>query len=314
MRCLNYGMHESNGIQTVCHDAWHKPATLPQALGLIEQYQGNIAFLAGGTDVFPSMVGGPATQACGKRFLDITHIPEVAILAIEPSPTGTVWRIGASVTWAQFLEHTQVAADPLLHALRQASLEIGGVQIQASGTLVGNVCNASPAADGMPCLLALEASVELRSRLGTRVLPLAQFVLGPRRCALQPGEMVTALLVPCATTGAKVGSAFLKLGARKYLLISIAMVAALVEQQQGIVTKARVAVGSCSAVAQRLFVLEQRLEGLRLEEAQVLLAAGLSQQDLSGLTPIDDVRASGAYRLHAAGVLAKRALLAALAV
>ncbi|TGT02573.1 xanthine dehydrogenase family protein subunit M, partial [Mesorhizobium sp. M2D.F.Ca.ET.171.01.1.1] len=97
--------------------------------------------------------------------------------------------------------------------------EVGSVQIQNVASVAGNLCNASPAADGVPALLVLDAEVELRSTKATRQLPLGEFILGNRSTALQPGEMVTAIRVP--KRSAVGASAFVKLGARRYLVISI---------------------------------------------------------------------------------------------
>src|SRR5262249_12973399 len=149
---------------------------------------------------------------------------------------------------------------PLFDGLKLAAREVGGVQIQNAGTLAGNLCNASPAADGVPALLALDAVVELAGPGGERSLPLERFILGPRRTALQTGELATAIRVPKPRGAAR--SHFLKLGARKYLVISIVMVAATIEvAADGRVAAAKVAVGACSPVAQRLRMLEMRLAG-----------------------------------------------------
>src|SRR5690606_16713582 len=134
------------------------------------------------------------------------------------------WRIGAATTW------TQVLRERLPHAfdgLKLAAREVGGVQVQNCGTVGGNLCNASPAADGVPPLLALDAAVELTGQAGSRMLPLADFITGPRRTARGPGELLTAVVVPAAAGAGR--SHFAKVGARRYLLISIVMAAANVE-------------------------------------------------------------------------------------
>jgi N-methylhydantoinase B len=181
---------------------------------------------------------------------------------------------------------------------------IGGVQIQNAGTLAGNLCNASPAADGTPVLMALDAHVVLQSARGTRRMAATDFVLGPRRTACAVDELVVAIEVP--TRGARAGSAFLKLGGRRYLVISISMVAVVVDvDEAGSVRHAGVAVGSCSARAQRLPVLERRLVG---RPAGPGLVDRIDPADLAPLTPIDDLRASSAYRLDATATLIRRAL------
>jgi CO/xanthine dehydrogenase FAD-binding subunit len=166
--------------------------------------------------------------------------------------------------------------------------------------VAGNLCNASPAADGVPPLLALDASVELASVQGRRTLPLAEFIIGPRKTALRSGELLSTVLVPKPKHEAR--SRFLKLGARKYLVISIAMAAVVIERENGIVRAARIAVGACSPVAQRLPALEAALIGKRLSGALV------RHEHLAALAPIDDVRGSAGYRSEAALVLVRRLL------
>jgi CO/xanthine dehydrogenase FAD-binding subunit len=193
------------------------------------------------------------------------------------------------------------------HGLQQAARDVGGIQVQNVGTVAGNVCNASPSADGMPVLLALDAQVELTSLTGRRCLPLNEFVLGNRRTARLPGELVTAILVPRREHAR---SSFLKLGNRRYLVISIAMVSVLIDADaEGVIRHAGIAVGSCSEVAQRLRTLEQKLLGQRAASGLSVLA---EPQDLQVLSPIDDVRGSAAYRRDAALTLVRRAIEEAL--
>ena len=133
-------------------------------------------------------------------------------------------RFGALTRWADIA----VAALPSrFDGLRAAASQIGSVQVQNVGTLGGNLCNASPAADGIPPLLSLDASVELTSIAGSRLLPLEHFLTGYRQTALRPDELLTAVLIP-RTAGDDARSAFLKLGLRRYLVISVVMVAVVV--------------------------------------------------------------------------------------
>jgi CO/xanthine dehydrogenase FAD-binding subunit len=178
------------------------------------------------------------------------------------------------------------------------------MQIQNTGTVAGNICNASPAADGVPALLALDATVELSSAAGRRVLQLGEFILGNRRTARRPDELVTAILVP-KPRHARAYATFLKLGARTYLVISIAMVAAVLEVAGSTVAAARVAVGACSVVAQRLRRLEAELVGRPFAPG---LGALVRADHLAPLSPIDDVRGTAEYRSDAAATLVARAL------
>lgn len=251
-----------------------------------------LTLLAGGTDFYAARANQPITEA----LLDISAIAELQQLR----DAGTHWRIGAGVTWSQVVHSTLPAQ---LRGLQAAAREIGAVQVQNKGTLVGNVCNASPAADGMPVLLALEAQIELSSLTGTRRLALAEFVIGARRIARRPDEMVTAILIPKRE---RARSSFLKLGHRRYLVISIAMVAVVFDiSEAGRIEHAGIAVGACTAVALRLHALEDKLRG---QAAVAGLSARLEAADLAELTPLDDVRGSAAYRRDAALTLVKRAI------
>ncbi len=268
-----------------------KPKTLDEAVAALAASGGQI--LAGGTDFYPAL---------GERLppgdvVDITALREIRGISLEKHHV----RMGGLTTWSE------VVRTPLpscFDALKAAAREVGSVQIQNRGTVAGNLCNASPAADGVPPLLALDAEVELASSLERRRLPLAQFITGNRKTARLPGEILVAVLIPRNMEGA--ASVFLKLGARKYLVISISMVAAVLQADSGgRVTKARVAVGSCSAVAQRLRQLEQDLVG---QPATTGIGAQVKEKHLAPLAPIDDVRATDAYRRDASLTLVRRAI------
>src|SRR4029077_14715598 len=167
------------------------------------------------------------------------------------------FRIGGLTTWG---DTVRTPIPRCFDALKSAAREVGGVQIQNRGTVAGNLCNASPAADGVPPLLALDAEVELVSRVGVRRMPLADFIVGSRKTQRKADELLTVVLVPHALENA--ASTFVKLGARRYLVISISMVAVVVLVRDRRILEARVAVGSCSAVARRLRALEGELAGV----------------------------------------------------
>lgn len=267
-----------------------RPQTLPDALALLAGGQARV--LAGGTDLYPATQD---RQLAGD-VVDLTAIPQLG--GVSEGPEGL--RIGAATTWSSIAEAT---LPPALAALQQAARLVGGRQIQNAGTLGGNLCNASPAADGVPPLLAASAEVELFGRQGARRLPLAEFLLGPRHTALGAGEILVAVHVPRGVLSSP--SCFVKLGARAHLVISIAMVAARLRLEGGRIAEAALAVGSCGPVATRLPELEAQMAGQSIEGAQALVTeAALAAH----LRPIDDIRASGAYRLTAAAELLRRAI------
>jgi CO/xanthine dehydrogenase FAD-binding subunit len=266
-----------------------RPDGLSEALAALRRPH---VVLAGGTDFYPARVG----RAIDEDVLDITAI--ASLRGISADARG--WRLGATTTWSELLD---TELPPLFDGLKQAAREVGGRQIQNAGTLAGNLCNASPAADGVPPLLALDAEIELAGPSGARRMPLASFITGNRRTALKPGELMVAIHVRKPAHQAR--SAFLKLGARRYLVISIVMAAAALEIDGGRIAAARVAVGACSAVAQRLPRLEAALLGAPVDQR---LGNFVEETQLAPLTPIDDVRGSAAYRRDAVVTLLRRLL------
>jgi CO/xanthine dehydrogenase FAD-binding subunit len=283
--------------------AFLRPARLDEALGALSRGGPGGApwvIVAGATDHYPARVGRSPVE----DVLDVTALPGLGgVQAVEGG-----WRIGALATWTDIVE---ADLPPLFDGLRAAALAVGGLQIQARATVAGNVCNASPAADGVPNLLALDAVVELSSARGPRRVPIGKFVTGNRRTTRASDEIVTGIFIPSSAPGTTARSTFEKLGSRAYLVISIAMVATVVEVgADGSIARARLAVGACSEVAQRLPELEAELAGRPANAGAANLARA---EHLAGLAPIDDVRGSGEYRRDAALTLVRRALETALA-
>ncbi|HVF08179.1 MAG TPA: FAD binding domain-containing protein [Actinomycetota bacterium] len=264
----------------------------PDLAAALEMREAGCTVLAGGTDLYPQHVG----RAISGRVVDLGGI--ASLRGIAETPEG--FRLGALTRW------TDVAAaslPPCFDGLRAAAAEVGSIQVQNAGTVGGNLCNASPAADGVPPLLTLDASVELTSVRGSRQLPLESFLTGYRETALRHDELLTAVIVPRGIEDSR--SAFSKLGLRRYLVISVVMVAVVASiDGEGLVSEARIAVGACSPVARRLRSLESHLRGRPLGEVGEASIA----EHLAMLAPIDDVRATADYRRHAAAVLVRRAL------
>lgn len=262
---------------------YSRPRTIEEAARAMAV--ANALAVCGGTDVYPAHAGKPLT----RPLVDLSGIERLRGI----SKDGGHIRLGAATTWTDII---RADLPPAFDGLKAAAREVGSIQIQNRGSIAGNLCNASPAADGVPPLLTLDAAVELASVSGRRVLPLSAFITGYRRTALQPGEIVSAVVVPKPSARAR--SAFVKLGARRYLVISILMAAAVIEKDDaGRVVSAAVAVGAASPVAQRLPELEQDLRGLG---PCVKPSSLVTPRHLAPLSPIDDVRAGAAYRLEAA--------------
>ena len=268
-----------------------RPQTLHEAVEVLHDSGGQL--LSGGTDFFPALGDRPVRGT----VVDISALRELKGIVTDPKYI----RIGGLTTWSE------IARAPLprcFDGLKAAAREIGGIQIQNRGTVAGNLCNASPAADSVPTFLALDAEVELASRKGTRRLPLTNFIVGNRKTLRQPGEILSHILVPRTVEDA--ASVFLKLGARRYLVISIAMVAVVIQKNSSDrVSDARVSIGSCSVVATRLAELEQALIGAPATKGLGSLATA---HHLKNLAPIGDVRATAVYRQDAALLLVQRAL------
>lgn len=270
------------------------PTRMADALSLLQEAGPRI--VAGCTDFFPSRQRGQVSD----NLLDITRVAECR--GIAPHAGG--WRIGAAATWSELV---RTPLPPAFDGLKRAAREVGAIQIQNRGTLAGNICNASPAADGVPALLTLGAEVEICALRGTRVVPLSAFIQGPRKVDLGPDEMVSALLIPALSAHARGG--FVKLGSRRHMVISIAMVAVLAEITGGRLGDLRIAVGSCAPVATRLPALEARLAGLSRAEVQ---AADLADPaGLAPLSPITDIRGTAEYRHAVVAELCRRAVLQA---
>jgi len=279
--------------------SYYRPKGLDEALSIAAQE--DVTILAGGTDVYPARA---ARAGWGDMrhpdVLDISAINDLRGIAEEQDHL----RFDALTTWTDLRRASLPAA---FAGYRAAAREIGGAQVQNRGTLVGNICTASPAGDGIPCLMTLDAEVELASLQGRRRVPMEEFICSYRKTVRRPDEIVTAIVIP--NPGANARGRFEKLGARRYLVISMVMAAAVLDADvDGVIRRARVAVGACTPVAVRLREMERALVGTSIAAA----AEAVTPEYLAGLAPIDDIRASGAFRRNAA-LQVVRDLLAGLA-
>ncbi len=264
-------------------------ADLVEALG-----QDGAALLAGGTDLLVKMRAGVAAPRC---LVDISRV--ASLRGITRTPGGAV--LGAATPIADLLDDATLVRDyPLLAATLGA---LGSVQIRARATLGGNLVNASPAADSAVALLAHDARVRLASARGGRVLALDQFLRGPGRTVLEPGEYVQAIELPPPPSGGR--PFFHKVGRRRAMTIAIASLAGLVTLERAAVVGVRLAVGSVAPTAIRLTAVEALLMGRALDAAQIAAAAAVAA---AAVRPIDDIRATGAYRRDVIADLVARCL------
>lgn len=238
--------------------------------------------VCGATDLF----AGTSAVTGKSGLLDISRV--ATLRGIERR--GNTVRIGAATTWDAL-----AAADSLPTALRQAAAQIGPRQIRVQASIGGNLCHASPVADGVPPLLALDAQVELASKRGVRRLPLAQFMVGRSRTALQPGELLTA--VAFELPHARDRTAFIKCTNRDGPSIAVVSAAVLLSiSMRGVIEKLAISVGGASEAPLRIHALEAALQGQHLAARAPAIAAA----SLSDLLLIDDCRAPAAHRIHAA--------------
>jgi xanthine dehydrogenase FAD-binding subunit len=268
----------------------HGPASLEALWPLLEN---GARPMAGGTDL---LVRCRRQGPCDVALLE--GIPGLDAIGLKEG----VVRIGATATHATILDHPLVRQH--LPVLTRALHSLGSPLIRNMGTLGGNIVTASPAGDCLPPLVVLDAVVELASRAGTRRMPLAELLVGPGRTALGPGEIVLAVCVPLPPPGCL--QHFEKVGRRDALAIAVASLAALIARDgAGRVTEARVAVGSLAPTVVRCREGEAFLLGRRLDR-ETLPALGRAIGEV--ISPIDDIRASAAYRRQVAGNLPLRLL------
>jgi len=265
------------------------PGTLADLWNLLEE--ADTAVMAGGTDFLVRRRAGK----CGGRICCLERIPELRGLEAENG----VLEIGAATTLTDLLESRAVAARlPMLH---QAVRQLGSPLVRNQATLGGNICTASPAGDTLPALYALGAQAVLMSRDAGRVLDVAEFITGPGRTVLEPGEILARVRIPLPDPGAV--QHFEKVGRRRALAISVASLAAVLRLDGDAVRDIRLAFGSVGPTVLRCAEAEAWLTGRTLSADNLRHAAGLVR---SAVRPIDDVRATADYRRQVAGNLVLR--------
>ena len=281
---------------------YHAPASLDEAIALLAELGNDAGVVAGGTDLVVAARGG--RRQLPTALVAIHRLSELA--TIEGSPFGGL-ALGALVTHAD-LERSDLVRRRWT-ALADAAALVGSPATRHVGTLGGNLCNASPAMESGAPLLVYDASVELRSASGTRGLPLADFLLGPARTALAPGELLTGVTVPPQPAG-RVGSAYLRLDYRASMEIAVVGAAVLVAlDADGRCTEARIALTAVAPTVVRAADAETALRG-QLPTTERVAAAAARAVEVA--RPIDDVRATARYRTAMVPVIVRRAIEAAL--
>jgi len=250
--------------------------------------------LAGGTDLLVQFRAGARQPSA---FVDVKRIPELMSIAID----GHGLRLGAAAPAAAIGEHAELRR--LWPGLAESVLLIGSTQIQGRGSVGGNLCNASPAADTTCVLIVNRAHCVIAGPSGERTVPVEEFCIAPGQTVLQPGELLVAIRVP--RPAARTSDAYLRLIPRTEMDIAVAGAGVSITlDAAGTCTAARVAIGAVAPTALRVPEAEQALLGSSLDEAPLKRAADAAA---AAARPIDDKRGTAAYRRTVVGVLTRRA-------
>lgn len=277
---------------------YHKPKKMGEALALLSS-EGRSAFpLAGGTDVVVKMRAGHV------RPTALVDLGLLGLGGIRPAQDAVV--VGATCTMAELQRHPTVRQE--LPTLAHAAAQLGANQIQHMATLGGNLCNASPAADGVCALVALDARVMLRSPNGVRSVPVLEFLTGPGQTLREPNELVQAISVPRRTrdAGLREVQTFRKIGGRDALVCSLVAVAGVTRLEGDRVASCRLGLAAVGPTTLRARRAEALVTGERLTEELCRTAAAAAAAEA---TPIDDHRASAAYRRRLVAALVREHLL-----
>jgi len=272
-----------------------EPRTVDEAVTLLAELGPEAGIVAGGTDL---VVGARSGKAPLPRALVAIH----RLAELEGIANGSLLRLGALVT------HGDLETSDLVRsrwsALSDASALVGSPATRHVGTIGGNLCNASPAAEAVSPLLVYGAAVSLRTAGGSRTLAVEDFILGPAKTALAPGEMVTGVAVPSPPPAS--GSAYVRLEYRQTMEIAVVGAAALVTLDgSGRVADAKVALTAVAPTCVRASATEEALRGAEPSANVLAQAAALAAE---AARPIDDVRAPAAYRSAMVPVIVRRAL------
>jgi CO/xanthine dehydrogenase FAD-binding subunit len=273
------------------------PQSVDEVVSLLQQKGDQARVMSGGTDLLVALREG---RRKAELVIDIKRLPETSELSFDPQKGLT---LGAAVPCYRIYDNKQIAA--AYPGLIDSATLIGGVQIQGRASIGGNLCNASPAADSIPSLIAHAAICNIAGPNGRRTLPVEEFCVGPGRNALQPGEFLVSLSIPAPKLG--FGAAYLRFIPRNEMDIAVVGAGAAV-QLDASGTKfesARIALGAVAPTP--LYVAEAgaALAGQPVNAESIARAAQIAQ---AAARPITDMRGTAEYRKHMAGVLTRRVL------
>ena len=270
------------------------PASVDAAVALLAEGGDGARVLAGGTDLLVQLRSGMVEPSL---VVDIKRLPEVREIAAEDGG----FRVGAAVSGAELGEHAELKA--LWPGVVESAELIGSTQIQGRASMGGNLCNASPAADTVPALIAARATCTVAGPRGRREVAVEDICTGPGRTSLAPGEFVVSFHLPARP--AHSGDAYLRFIPRTEMDIAVVGVGvSLTLDLQGACTQAEVSLGAVAPTALRVREAAEALVGTRLDDAAM---EALARAAAAACRPIDDKRGTVAFRTRVAGVLAQRA-------
>ena len=274
---------------------YHVPTTLAEASAMLMEFGKNAYLLAGGTDLFVEIKENLRQVT---HLIDIKNIPGMSDLKYDDKKG---LRFGALVTYAN-IELSPIIGNKYPNFVTAASL-VGSPQIRNRATVIGNICRASPSADGTPPLIADGAILTIYSPEGEKRMTVEEFIIGPGKTILQPGEIVIGMEIPAPVENS--GRTYIKLGRREAMELSTVAVAVSLDTDNGNCANVRIALAAVAATVFRAKRAEEFLRGKALNTENIAEAAELAKEESS---PISDVRASASYRKEMVGVLTKRAI------
>lgn len=278
---------------------YEAPKTLEAAVGLLAEANGSAKLLAGGTDLLVQMRTG---RIAPDLVIDLKDIPETIGIAQEPGG----FRFGAATPCMALVEHEAFART--CPGVTDAVKLIGSIQVKGRASVGGNVCNASPAADSVPALIAAGAIATVAGPQGKRDVPVEEIAIGPGKTSLAKGEFVVSFLLP--KRPARSGDAYLRFTPRTEMDIAVVSAGvALTLDKEDVCREARVSLG---AVAERALLVPEAAAALVGTKVDAAALERLAQAASAACRPIDDKRGTKAYRIKVAGVLARRAAQTAL--
>ena len=282
------------------HVTYHRPERLEDALELLDTKK-VVAPMAGGTDLVVQMRDG---RRCPDAILDLSGLKMSGV-----QKAGSSWLIEAGTTMTQLIEAVEKVEAQGLELVAKAAQRLGAHQIQNRATIGGNICNASPAADAVCALTALSAEAVVQSKKGRRTIPFTELFKGPGETALEPGELLVQVEVPerKVPKGARVVRHYFKVGGRTSLVCAICSLAAVTVMKGDEIVSSAMALGSVAPIPWLAAFPEALLRGEKLTEKLVDEAAKAAREEVS---PIDDVRASRAYRRDVVQALVAQHLVA----